>query len=209
MQLVMPTGSGKTGIIVLLPYFLNKRKVVAVAPKPDIAEQIAVQFVGPNFSGDNYPTRERDAFIFKVGIDPREEVRTSRILRTSVLPRGSMILRSSDAPQHFHDELMIFNAQRIRADHTTTTVDELPTEGVDLVIVDEASRHIARSRLSNSISACTWSQISSILRPFQVIESTAATMSISAGWFLQTTVTNRSKVGADSSRRQFSLPSKY
>jgi len=68
VQLVMPTGSGKTGIIVPLPYFLNKRKVVVVvvvvvvvAPKPDIAEQIAVQFVGPNFSGDNYSTRERDA----------------------------------------------------------------------------------------------------------------------------------------------------
>jgi len=133
MQFVMPEKSGKTGLAVLLPYFLTSQKVIAIAPTQEGAEHLAIQFFGPEISTDHFPTRQEDAFMFKIGIDPRENVRTNRELRTSVLPRGSIVRDLNRISKH--DELMIFHVQE---ENGARFVNTLPKKNVDLLIVDDA-----------------------------------------------------------------------
>ncbi len=42
--IVAPTGSGKSGILTMLPYVLGSAKVLVLSPAPEITKQLAVCF---------------------------------------------------------------------------------------------------------------------------------------------------------------------
>jgi superfamily II DNA or RNA helicase len=46
--LVLPTGTGKSGIAVLAPYVLNASKVLVITPSANITDQIAYDFSDPD-----------------------------------------------------------------------------------------------------------------------------------------------------------------
>ncbi|OXA47210.1 uncharacterized protein LOC110855792 isoform X3 [Folsomia candida] len=59
--IVAPPGSGKSGMVALLPYVLNSHKVLVLTPSRIISEQIAADF-GYKFDGKGLP------FIIKCGL---------------------------------------------------------------------------------------------------------------------------------------------
>lgn len=148
----MPTGSGKTGVISCLPYFLGKlglekapppdaapygnplhkfdKPVLVIAPDLAIANQLAATVaVSPDGEGEN--------FLLKTNIIPAHVNRA--------LPVGHNIKESkhlSDEQFLKNNDIIISNAQKFLQGNWER---DLPDDIFKLVIVDEAHHHPANT----------------------------------------------------------------
>ena len=146
----MPTGSGKTGVMACLPYFLgsiglNKslpepsgvplypfdKPVLVIAPDKTISKQLEEQLsVSQSGSID-------EAFLIRRGIVP--------VANKDVLPKAKRIESTAELKDRHPletNELIIANAQKFLVNNWE---DELPGDMFRLVIVDEAHHHPART----------------------------------------------------------------
>ena len=138
----MPTGSGKTGIMCCLPYFLGNigppeqpkysfdKPILVIAPDLEIASQLEQQMLvsRKDFTGQT--------FLLKRGIVPFDE-------RSRILPTGVKIEETSDLQNEGYiggQEIIIANAQKFLGGKWE---EALPDDMFRLVIVDEAHHHPA------------------------------------------------------------------
>jgi len=132
---VMPTGSGKTGVICCLPYFLGASKdfsfrkpVLVIAPNLEIASQL---------EGQTLPSKNSDANFLcsRELISP--DLTEDRI--TDALPNGVKIEETKELltnPKYLtQKDVIIANAQKFLRGKWETA---LPDDLVQMVIVDEA-----------------------------------------------------------------------
>ena len=147
----MPTGSGKTGIMCCLPYFLGNiglqggqepfsqptgqpvypfdKPILVIAPDLAIASQLEQQMLvsREDLTGQT--------FLLKRGIVPRDR-------HSEILPTGVKIEETSDLqnrPYLEGKEIIIANAQKFLGEWE----EALPDDIFRLVIVDEAHHHPA------------------------------------------------------------------
>lgn len=138
----MPTGSGKTGVISCLPYFLGKlsnsvflfdKPVLVIAPDLTIAKQLEEELlVSPNAPGEN--------FLVK-----REIVPNDQRYQRDIVPNGAKIEEAKHVINSeflTSNEVIIANAQKFLRDDWENV---LPDDIFKLVIVDEAHHHPART----------------------------------------------------------------
>ena len=147
----MPTGSGKTGIISCLPYFLGsigltknesntavghpnypfKQPVLVIAPDLAISKQLEEQLSVSQSGSIDQP------FLIRRGIVP--------VANKDVLPKAKKIESTAELKDRHPletNELIIANAQKFLVNNWE---DELPADMFRLVIVDEAHHHPART----------------------------------------------------------------
>ena len=150
----MPTGSGKTGIMCCLPYFLGNigpperpkypfdKPILVIAPDLAITSQLEQQMLVSR--GD---TAAKHTFLLKRGIVPRDK-------QAHVLPLGVKVQETIDLQSKAYlegKEIIIANAQKFLGEEWE---EALPDDMFQLVIVDEAHHH----------PAATWQRI---VRKFQ------------------------------------------
>lgn len=145
----MPTGSGKTGVICCLPYFLAEeipgedgkevsfeKPILVIAPNVEIASQLEQQIM---VSADG---QEEQNFLLRREIVPIDQQR-------DVLPSGVRVEKTADVSKQEYlrnKEVVIANAQKFLED---SWEENLSDDLFELVIVDEAHHFPAE----------TWSRI--------------------------------------------------
>lgn len=135
---VLPTGTGKTGIGILASYVLASTNVLVLTPSEEISRQVFKEFCGGESSGES--------FLAKYGIiGPHEE--------REVLPVGACVtktrdLQSSSVRRH---ELLVVNAHKFGDvdGKKGVPMDSFKTDDFDVIIVDEAHHY----------PAVTWSRV--------------------------------------------------
>lgn len=180
----MPTGSGKTGVISCLPYFLGQtglvkpppgcfptgqprhlfdRPVLVIAPDLAIADQLEEELL-------IVPETKRRNFLVKRGIVPEDFA--------CALPHGKKILKRAHVPNELYlkqQHIVISNAQKFgqkpgenpdqNPDQTNCSWRDLPDDIFHLVIVDEAHHY----------PATTWREIVSKFRNHAMVVFLTAT----------------------------------
>lgn len=160
--IAMPTGSGKTGVISCLPYFLGQtglvkppssdfpsgqprhlfdRPVLVIAPDLAIADQLEEELL-------IVPKTKRRNFLVKRGIVPENA--------PYALPQGKKILKRAHVSDQVYlkqQNIVISNAQKFgqkpgenpdqNPDQTNCSWRDLPNDIFRLVIVDEAHHYPA------------------------------------------------------------------
>ena len=119
---VLPTGCGKTGVAVLASYALNASRVLVITPSIIISRQIDKAY---------------GRFLIDHGIipDTPEDAQDT-------LPTKSLIKKSSEIQEGMRSMVMVVNAHKIGG-QSSVKIEEIPREGYDLVIVDEAHHYPA------------------------------------------------------------------
>lgn len=135
----LPTGTGKSGIAVLAPYFLNVKHALVITPSIIITVQIHRDFSGAPGLGT------KRTFLAKQGIftpnDPQQfPVCTNTIIRATHDLRR---MRTPSAP--FDECLMVINAQKFVEGSRMALNTFDPDRWFDLVIVDEAHHYPANT----------------------------------------------------------------
>lgn len=134
---VLPTGSGKTGVAVLAAYALAARRVLVLTPSHQISKQVLEAFRGtskdPKLLKDDTP---HDAFLVERQVFPKDELQEQLYL-----PTAALIKKSRQIKDHRSEPLLIFDAFKV-TERATTKVNNLPSD-YDLVIVDEAHHYPA------------------------------------------------------------------
>eukprot|EP01087_Luapelamoeba_hula_P024040 TRINITY_DN901_c0_g1_i1.p1 TRINITY_DN901_c0_g1~~TRINITY_DN901_c0_g1_i1.p1 ORF type:complete len:426 (+),score=45.03 TRINITY_DN901_c0_g1_i1:1391-2668(+) len=130
--IVMPTGSGKTGAICLLPYALRVERALIIAPSLHIRDQL-----DRNWGTASYKPKENIedlCFFYKTGIFSSAEDS-----RYTILPRGHTILWRKDltAAAGQLGPLNITNPHKFQS-KPDAAWREMEQNRYDLVIVDEA-----------------------------------------------------------------------
>jgi len=123
---VLPTGVGKSGILILAPYILNASRVLVITPSIIISRQLYRDF------GCNDPT---DGFL----CNKLFSVEDMLVVRPSSY---RLVLKTSQVKDAMGSALVVANAHKFGA---TSSVDlsRIPPEWFDLVIVDEAHHYPA------------------------------------------------------------------
>ena len=124
---VLPTGCGKTGVAVLAPYVLDSRRVLILTPSNTISEQIFEAFGGGR--------DDEDMFLVQRGIVEKSCV-------DDVRPSAVLITKTSQIRQSLHNDLLIITAHQVGV-KSEVKIEDIPPEGYDLVIVDEAHHYPA------------------------------------------------------------------
>ena len=142
----MPTGSGKTGVIACLPYYLATiikspgsnepryrfdKPILVIAPNLAIRDQLKQELTVMDINS-------RLPFLLRTGIVPREK--HALVLPTPYIIKETSEVRNQELLQSF--EIVIANAQKFQA---ADLVDQLDPELFRLVIVDEAHHHPAKT----------------------------------------------------------------
>ncbi len=141
----MPTGSGKTGVICCLPYFLGKhaadkkllginlkKPILVIAPGKDILDQLE----------DNISGRDKNAFLLKKEVMSTEEEVSELHYNVHVIRTGKDI-----APNLLNrHQICLVNVQKGHFEPKSTTRelytwDKLPEDSFSVVIVDEAHHY--------------------------------------------------------------------
>ena len=119
---VLPTGCGKTGVAVLASYALNASRVLVITPSIIISRQIHAAYGN---------------FLIQHGVVPN----TPKVLQ-DVLPTRSLIKRTSEIQEGMNSVVMVVNAHKIGG-QSSVRIEDIPRDGYDLVIVDEAHHYPA------------------------------------------------------------------
>ena len=125
---VLPTGCGKTGVAVLAPYVLNSRRVLVLTPSKAISDQIYQAFHGHN---------EESMFLVQRDIIRRDQAQHMR-------PRTRLIDRPNQIRYALHDDLLVITAHQVGG-NASVSIDNIPADNFDLVIVDEAHHYPAET----------------------------------------------------------------
>lgn len=123
---VLPTGCGKTGVAVLAPYILNAAQVLIITPSKTISKQIWYEFCGgpKSFFCKSKILTEDKASYYK--------------------PKAAFITETKQILYYLNMELMIITAHQVGG-KSRVAIEEIPSNGYDLVIVDEAHHYPART----------------------------------------------------------------
>ena len=124
--IVLPTGCGKTGVAVLSAYALNAHRVLVITPSLKISSQMY----------DAFCHRDKN-FLMTRGIFPRDNATYQ-----NGIPNGKCIEKVAQINVDMNCPLMVVNAHKIGG-RSRIQIDEIPQEGYDLVIVDEAHHYPA------------------------------------------------------------------
>ena len=175
----MPTGSGKSGVICCLPYFLGRsglptpptgyfpsgtprhrfeKPVLVLTPNLDITKQLERKIL--------IKEDKKDTFLFRRGIVPEENL-------MQALPQGVMIEGTQQLTQPDflrYKEVVISNVQKFLSEKQLTNearwwVEALPSNLFSLVIVDEA----------HHFPAPTWKRIIDKFKPYALVVFLTAT----------------------------------
>ena len=119
---VLPTGCGKTGVAVLASYALNASRVLVITPSIIISKQIAAAYGN---------------FLIERGVVPNTPESAQR-----ALPTVSLINKSTEIRNGMRSMVMVVNAHKIGG-QSSVRIEDIPREGYDLVIVDEAHHYPA------------------------------------------------------------------
>jgi len=124
---VMPTGTGKSGVIVLLPYCLHVKRMLILTPSVEICDQIARDF-GEGEQG------LKAAFLTRLGIISTEDA-SECLPSVAVISETSLLNDSA-----LKSDVLISNAHKFspRCVHEGGWAEELRPEQYELVVVDEA-----------------------------------------------------------------------
>lgn len=122
---VLPTGTGKSGIAVLVPYVVNASKVLVITPSLTITQQLAKDYCG----------NVGDSFFEQRGI-------ITAAMRQSVLEVPHCLTGGENPAVWTMHNLVIANAHKFGAT-AHVNLDEIPQDSFDLVIVDEAHHYPA------------------------------------------------------------------
>ena len=117
---VLPTGCGKTGVAVLASYALNATRVLVITPSIIISKQIDLAY--------------RNFLIERGVISPKDVQRA--------VPTTSFIKKSSEIKEGMKSTVMVVNAHKIGG-QSSVSIEKIPDDGYDLVIVDEAHHYPA------------------------------------------------------------------
>ena len=134
---VLPTGSGKTGVGVMAAYVCKARRVLVVTPSEAISKQQLTQFKVVGDSNRN-PLNKKP-FLFERGIFPSYN---------HLLPSGQCVLETMELRNVLCEDyqLVVTNAHKF-GDGSGRGVDikEFPRDYFSLVIVDEAHHFPAQT----------------------------------------------------------------
>ena len=119
---VLPTGCGKTGVAVLASYALNASRVLVITPSIIISRQIHEAY---------------GKFLIEHGVIPD----TPKVVQ-AVLPTRSLIKKSTEIQEGMSSMVMVVNAHKIGG-QSSVRIEDIPHDGYDLVIVDEAHHYPA------------------------------------------------------------------
>ena len=119
---VLPTGCGKTGVAVLASYALNASRVLVITPSIIISRQIAAAYGN---------------FLIERGVVTNTPENVQR-----ALPTVSLINKSTEIRNGMRSMVMVVNAHKIGG-QSSVKIADIPREGYDLVIVDEAHHYPA------------------------------------------------------------------
>ena len=119
---VLPTGCGKTGVAVLASYVLSASRVLVITPSIIISRQIDKAY---------------GRFLIDHGVisDTPEDAQDT-------LPTKSLIKKSTEIQEGMRSMVMVVNAHKIGG-QSSVSIEDIPREGYDLVIVDEAHHYPA------------------------------------------------------------------
>lgn len=123
---VLPVGCGKSGLITLIPFAVQARRALVVAPGVHIASQLLADF---------NPT------------DPSMFYRKCAVLPDNEWPEPAE-LRGADTNRADLDEadVVVTNIQQLQAgEDSNTWLAELPSDFFDLIIFDEGHHNVATS----------------------------------------------------------------
>ena len=124
---VLPTGCGKTGVAVLAPYVLKAARVLVVTPSKTISKQIHEAFCGS--------ANDESMFLLDTEVYGQKQ-------KLKILPPCAFIKATSEIKQSLTHDLMIITAHQVGS-KSKVGIEDLPSEGYDLVIVDEAHHYPA------------------------------------------------------------------
>mgnify|MGYP003644308653 FL=1 len=125
---VLPTGTGKTGIAVLLAYCLKSRNVLIITPSETISRQVFIEF-GCDFDYEGF-------------VQSRRLVQPDSLKQ--VIPTHDLILKTAQITRRTCQvaDLTIANAHKFGA-NSAVDIDKLSKDLFDVVIVDEAHHYPA------------------------------------------------------------------
>lgn len=129
---VLPTGCGKTGVAVLAPYALNASRVLVITPSVIISKQIYEAFVGSELG-------DKECFLVQREIIPKEN-------RHRFIPIATCITRANQIRSRscMQNNVVIVNAHKVGG-NSSVSIEELPRDNFELVIVDEAHHYPANT----------------------------------------------------------------
>lgn len=139
----MPTGTGKTGIMCCLPYYLGgagipdtdfNKPILVIAPSLNILDQLEDNFYGEPF------LKRAD-----IGLIKEQESALAYTVR-SVLKTNDVRALTNAVPY----DIVISNAQKWRKKDTVPNYEELPNNLFSVIIVDEA-HHLPAKQWQNII----------------------------------------------------------
>lgn len=122
---VLPTGVGKTGVMGIAPYYISKGKVLIIAPRVTIKDNL-IKTLDP-LSPDNFWV-QRDIFESPEQLPSVCEYRPT--LTKDVLDRSNII---------------ILNVHKLQSRLDSSMLNFLPKDYFDLIIVDEAHHSTAKT----------------------------------------------------------------
>ena len=126
---VLPTGAGKSGIAVMTAYACNARRVLVITPSKHISKQMLISFCDD----------DGQSFLVKRGIVKKEAF--NRCCRPDC---KGVVSDTNEISSHFDRELVIANAHKFGS-KSRVKITDIQSEGVDLLIVDEAHHYPAET----------------------------------------------------------------
>jgi len=152
--IILPTGTGKSGIALLLPYWLKSRRALVITPRTILRNQLYEAAVDSNIGQE-----KRRSYFDKYGILPKDKA----YMRTGFFYAKDATALFDNVESHscvFANGQMVTNREeQTRSDWQTI----LQSEHFDLVIVDEAHYH----------PSATWNAICEHFQSSKVVFMTA------------------------------------
>lgn len=124
VAVVLPVGCGKSGLLAIVPFAVQSRRALLVAPNLTIADQLLADLTPSNA---NYFYDKR------------------RVLSDGPYPEAAEIRGSSTARGDLDDaDIVITNIQQLQREGNRW-LDSLPADFFDLIMFDEAHHNVAQS----------------------------------------------------------------
>lgn len=127
---ILPTGSGKTGLMTILPYNISKGRVLVIAPQLTILDTIETSF--NSLSSENFWTDK------------------------NVIPRPKdlpVVVRYEGRETHKDHmdsaNIVIANIQKLQARNEMALLNQYDPDFFDMIIIDEAHHSEAKTWLEN------------------------------------------------------------
>lgn len=123
---VLPTGSGKTGLMALAPFFISRGKVLIITPQLTILDTVVGALDTSN--GQNFWTSR------------------SVISNVNDLPKVAVYRKTGNNNNGLIEaDIVIANIQKMQAVHDNSLINKYPSDYFDMILIDEAHHAQAQS----------------------------------------------------------------